>query len=70
MLNDSSDQYNQWYKAAHDIITSKLYKEPKVKEKLKIDPNNTVKLTFLNKGFEYINLSKLLHTPSLAKKKS
>jgi len=66
LLNDCSDPYNQWYKAAHDIITSKLYKEPKVKEKRKIDPNNTVKLTFLNKGFEFINLSKLLHTPTLS----
>jgi len=66
-LNDCSDPYNQWYKAAHDIITSKLYKEPKEVERRKIDPNNTVKLTFLNKGFEFINLSKLLHTPTLSK---
>ena len=67
MLNDYSDQYSQWYKAAHDIITSKLYKEPKNIERKSNDPNNTVKLTFLNKGFEHINLSKLLHTPSLSK---
>ena len=67
MLNDSSDQYSQWYKAAHDIITAKLYKEPKNTERKNNDPNNTVKLTFLNKGFEHINLSKLLHTPSLSK---
>ena len=50
-----------------DIITSKLYKEPKEVERRKIDPSNTVKLTFLNKGFEFINLSKLLHTPTLSK---
>ena len=67
MLNDHADPYSQWYKAAHDIITSKLYKEPENIERKKTDPNNTVKLMFLNKGLEMINLSKLLHTPNLSK---
>jgi hypothetical protein len=66
LLNDCSDPFHQWYLAANDIITSKLFKEPKIVEKRTIDPNNTVKLRFLNKGFEYINLSKLLNTPSLS----
>ena len=66
-MPDHSDPYSQWYKAAHDIITAKIYKEPENIVRKKIDPDNTVKLTFLNKGFEYINLAKLLHTPNLSK---
>ena len=59
MLNDHSDPYSQWYKAAHDIITSKLYKEPEKIERKKTDPDNTIKLMFINKGLEMINLSQL-----------
>jgi hypothetical protein len=66
LLNNCSDPYAQWYKAAHDIITAKIYKEPVVKKRRKTDPNNMVKLVFLNKGLEMINLSKLLHSSSLS----
>ncbi len=66
-LDDRLDPYHQWYKAANDIIVSKIFKEPVVKRRKKIDPNNMVKLEFLNKGLEMINLSRLLPSPSLSK---
>ena len=65
-LADSSNRHQQWYEIANDIIISKVfYKEPVAKKKKRIDPSNMLKLEFLNKGLEAINLPKLLHDPSL-----
>jgi hypothetical protein len=44
-----------------------LLKEPVAKKRKKMDPNNIVKLEFLNKGLEITNLSRLLHSPGLSK---
>ena len=62
-LDDNSDPYIQWYLAAQDIITARIYKEPVNPPKKKVDPQNNIKLTFMNKGIEMINLSKILHSP-------
>ena len=49
-----------WYLALHDMIASKLYVEPQVKLK-KPRPKTTIKIKFVNKGIELINLPNILH---------
>ena len=48
-----------WYLALHDMIASKLYVEPQVKLK-KPRPKTTIKIKFVNKGIELINLPNIL----------
>ena len=54
----------QWYLFILDIMDTKLYKPPTVKEKKKA-PKNICVLPFVNIGLEKINLSKIIRSPEL-----
>ena len=58
-------EYDQWYLAIIDAIESKLYVEtPEVPKKK--PPSCSLKLKFLNKAMEVINVGKILHASSLS----
>ena len=56
-----NDKNKQWYLFILDIIDTKLYRPPTVKEKKKA-PKNICVLSFVNKGLEEINLSKIVRS--------
>ena len=57
-------EFSQWYLAIIDAIESKLYVEtPEVPKKK--PPSCSIKLNFVNKAMEVINVGKILHSPSL-----
>ena len=65
LINDkinerSSNAFDQWYFAALDLIESKIYKPPKIKEK-RPSPENICNVHFSNKGIEAINLTAILN---------
>ena len=65
ILEDDNTIYLQWYLAVIDTIESKIYKPPPLKPS-KQKPSSIIKIQFLNKGIEMINVPRLLHSPSLA----
>ena len=58
------DDYRQWYSYILDIIDTKLYREKKKNPTKKV-AKNICKLKFVNKGLEYLNLSKVLNSPEV-----
>ena len=58
-------EFSQWYLAAIDAIESKLYTVPSKKSK-KSAPLHTLKLEFVNKAMEIINIPNILHSPTLS----
>ena len=64
IMEEEDNLHAQWYLALHDIIASKLYVEPQVK-KTKTRPSTTIKINFVNKGIEMINLPNILHNDTL-----
>ena len=59
---DSDFLYLTWYDMALDIIESKLFIDPTIVKKRSL-PKYKCHLTFSNKAFDFINLSKLLRSP-------
>ena len=54
------DNRKQWYSFILDIIDTKLYKEKKKDTKRVV--KNILKLRFINKGLEHLNLNKILNS--------
>lgn len=63
---NENGQYKQWYSYVVDIIDTKLYKGIEKKDKRKA-PKNLCMLTFVNKGLEHLNLSKILRSPDVVR---
>ena len=56
--------YFQWYRMALDIIESKLYKPPILKERKSI-PKYKLNIEFVNKSLEFINLPQILRSKTV-----
>ena len=63
---NENGRYKQWYSYVVDIIDTKLYKGLEKKDKRKA-PKNLCMLTFVNKGLEHLNLSKILRSPDVVR---
>ena len=70
-LSNKSDSFpnQQWYKMTLDLIESSIYDLPASKT-TKIKPNQKIpiKLHFVNKGMEIINISKMKNEKNVKKK--
>ena len=62
---NENEKYKQWYSFVVDIIDTKLYKGIEIKEKKA--PKNLCILTFVNKGLEHINMTKILKSPDVVR---
>ena len=61
------DIFHQWYDLICDVIDCKLYKPPIIK-KAKIAPKFVCVVKFINKGMDYISLSKIINKPEIFQK--
>ena len=67
-LSSKADSFpnQQWYKMTLDLIESRIYNPP-VSKTTKTKPKNLIKLHFVNKGMDMINISKIINDKNLKK---
>ena len=56
----------QWYEMTLDLIESRIYNPPAPKN-TKTKPKNLIKLHFVNKGMDIINISKIINNKNVTK---
>ena len=62
---DYKGQFHQWYSFVLDIVDTKLFKSTNVISVMKKIPTNVCSFKFVNKGVEYINVSKVFQMKNL-----
>ena len=62
LLDDPNEFRNYWCDLIHDIFLTKTFKDGDVKKKR---PKYMFFIDFINKGFDYIKLSSILHDPDV-----
>ena len=67
-LSNKSDGFpnQQWYEMALDLIESRIYHATAAK-KTKKSPKNIIKLKFINKGMDMININKIINDNTIIK---
>ena len=63
--DDETLQFSTWLRMALDIIETKIYNPPPEKTKKEL-PKYRIKIPFVNKAMDFINLAKLLRSNELA----
>ena len=68
-LSSKADSFfnQQWYEMTLDIIESRIYKTPATKT-TKTKPKILIKLHFLNKGMDRINIKKIINDKNVRKR--
>ena len=67
-LSSKADSFpnQQWYEMTLDLIESRIYNPPASKT-TKTKPKNLIKLHFVNKGMDMINISKIINYENVKK---
>ena len=67
-LSNKADSFpnEQWYEMTLDLIKSRIYDIPASKT-TKTKPKNVIKLHFVNKGIDMINISKIVNDKNVKK---
>ena len=67
-LSSKADSFpnQQWYEMTLDLIESRIYNPPAPKT-TKTKPKNLIKLHFVNKGMDMINISKIINDKNVKK---
>ena len=67
-LSNKADLFpnQQWYEMTLDLIESRIYNPPAPKT-TKTKPKNLIKLHFVNKGMDMINISKIINNKNVKK---
>ena len=67
-LNSKADSFlnQQWYEMTVHLIESRIYNPP-VSKTTKTKPKNLIKLHFVNKGMDMINISKVINDKNVKK---
>ena len=61
LADEYSESRNRWCDLIGDIFSTKTFSEDKVSKKKKKRPKYMLFIDFINKGFDYIQLSSILH---------
>ena len=67
-LSSKADSFpnQQWYEITLDLIESRIY-NPHALKTIKTKPNNLIKLHFVNKGMDMINITKIINYKNVKK---
>ena len=63
LLDSYNESRNYWCDLIQDIFLTKTFQDEEVKRKKKKRPKYMFFIDFVNKGFDYIKLSSILHDP-------
>ena len=63
LADDYSESRKRWCNLISDIFVTKTFKDEKVEKKKRKRPKYMFFVNFVNKGFDYIQLSSILHEP-------
>ena len=65
LLDSYNESRNYWCDLIQDIFLTKTFQDEDVKKKKKKRPKYMFFIDFVNKGFDYIKLSSILHDPDV-----